>query len=144
MCDKIKVYNILYNDGETLEDIKVYTNYMAALKEFLGYCVKVTKRMIVEDDDEDENDDVVSQTDVLQLSDSDNDSDEDSEDKSCVLLVYEPHDDSPDLLLTKEYDIDMFHEFVEEKDDVEIFIASLEEALEHNNIPHELLVKFSE
>lgn len=125
-----KIYCVVYI-GEGIDNFKLYNSYEYALKEYLARCIKETKLLLKDDSDTDSQ--------ISNLESEDNFSDD-----TCILQVFEPHADSKELLLIKEYDIDIFEDFISEKDDVEVFIASLEDSIKHDvPLPSEILDKFT-
>lgn len=119
-----KLYILVFTEFDMLIDFKIFGDFDEALKEYLGYSTQETRKLLVDEPDENNED--------LDSKESDNDSElekvsQDEDDITCKFQIFDKADDSSEFVITKEFDIDFFLEnVVNEKDNLKEYLDGLE------------------
>ncbi len=126
-----KLYVLLFTEYEMLIDFKLFGCFDEALKEYLGYSIQETRKLLVDESDSD--------------SKREDDESEDEEDISCKLQIFEKSVDSSELVVVKEFSIDFFLEQIanDHEDDLKEYLEKLEDIVcEDIPIPEEITKLF--
>jgi hypothetical protein len=146
-----KLYVLTYNEVQ-IAGYRVFNSYTEALKEFIKHCILETKDLLteeeeveVEEEEEEEVEEEVEEEDpvVEEIgSESDDKSDEEYDAMSCVFEIQELNGN--EFMTVKEYDYEVFQEFIEDKDDILSYLDELEKKIDDNDIPEELVNLFTD
>lgn len=126
-----KLYVLLFTEYDMLIDFKLFGSFDEALKEYLGYSIQETRKLLVDESETEKDDEEVSE--------------EDEEDISCKLQIFEKSVDSSELVVTKEFSIDFFLEQIanDHEDDLKEYLEKLEDIVcEDIPIPEEITKLF--
>lgn len=128
-----KLYVLVFTEYDILIDFKIFGEFDEALKEYLGYSIQETKKLLVDDS-------------LVEESEPENDSDsekvsEDDEDITCKLQIFETSTDSSEFVLTKEFNIDFFLEnVVNDREELKGYLEKLEDIIcDDTPVPSEIL-----
>ena len=119
-----KIFTVSYHEVQ-IAGYRVFASYDLALKEYLKHCITETRTAINSD----------SSSESSKSSDN-------FDDMTCILEVQEL--DEGEYVTTKEYDYEVFQMIIEDIDDVCQYIDDLEQKLECNVIPEDIIELFSE
>jgi hypothetical protein len=147
MSTTSKLYVLSYNEVQ-IAGYRIFISYNEALKEFIKHCILETKDLLTEEEEEDnETEEVVDKEAdpvVEEIgSESDDKDDEESEydAMSCVFEIQELNGN--EFVTVKEYDYEVFEEFIEDKEDILAYLDDLEKKIDENEIPEELTKLFT-
>lgn len=142
-----KVYVLLYMDV-SVSDFKIFSNFNDALTEYLRSSINETKKLLAEEveqscEEDQESTDVVSEDDTEDETYTPDEDCSTDDDLTCVLQVFEINDGTSEYRPVKDYDIDYFHDFVNGKENVSEYLDTLEQAIEDNQLPAEIVSSFT-
>jgi hypothetical protein len=109
------IYVLNYEETELL-GYRIFSDYNAALKEFLSHCIAETKSLLQQEEEDDY--DMTKCT--LEI-------------KNLELSEYET---------LKEYDYDDFENLIESKEDVEEYLDLLQKMIDENKLDDEIIKLF--
>ena len=150
--DTCKLYVLSYNEVQ-IAGFRVFNSYTEALKEFIKHCILETKDLLNDDEDDDDDEEVKEVEEEVEVdpvveeigSEEDNKEDVESEESeydamTCVFEVQELN--GHEFVTVKEYDYEVFQEFIEDKDDILSYLDELEKKIDSDDIPEDLINLF--
>jgi hypothetical protein len=150
MSTTSKLYVLSYNEVQ-IAGYRIFISYNEALKEFIKHCILETKDLLTEEEEEDnETEEVVDKEadPVVEEIGSESDDKDDKDDEeseydamSCVFEIQELNGN--EFVTVKEYDYEVFEEFIEDKEDILAYLDDLEKKIDENEIPEELTKLFT-
>lgn len=130
-----KIFVLLSIDAD-ISDFRLFNDYSVALKNYLKQCIIETRHLLDQSDEDDFS---------LSISDSESllSSHINEPVQTYVLQIYELNNKTQEYDAVNDYSIDNFQEFVNEKEDVEDFLDSLEKVIDNNlDLPVDVLDYF--
>jgi len=132
-----KLYVLVFTEYDILIDFKIFGEFDEALKEYIGYSIQETKKLLIDDS-------LVDESDPENESESEKVS-EDDEDITCKLQIFETATNSSEFVLTKEFTIDFFLEnVVNDCEGLKEYLEKLEDIVcEDVPVPSDILQVFT-
>lgn len=116
---------VLMADDMILSNVRVFSDFDTALCVFLKYAIRETRQLL--------NDESFSDI------DSDQESDRSEDVSSCILQVLElVEPDAVEYDVKKEYDVEVFHDFLDAQEDVEGYLVNLQISLNEGTVLDDL------
>lgn len=116
---------VLMADDMILSNVRVFSDFDTALCVFLKYAIRETRQLL--------NDESFSDI------DSDQESDRSEDVSSCILQVLElVEPDAVEYDVKKEYDVEVFHDFLDAQEDIEGYLINLQISLNEGTVLDDL------
>lgn len=120
----MKLYTLTYHEVQ-IAGYRNFSDYETALKEFLKHCINETKS-------------------VIESSDEAEPEEDNMDDMTCVFEVQELQKDTCEFVTVKEYDYETFQMVIEDMEDIGAYVSELQDQLNQDKIPQDLLEIFTE
>ena len=111
-----KLYVLMYTDV-AIADFRIFNNFNDAFIEYLKFSITETQKLFHEDLNEDEEDQF--------------------DDITCSFQIYEL--EKSEFKTIKKFDIDFFQDILNSKEDLEVYLNSLENLVKKGEIPSDIM-----
>lgn len=129
----MKLYTLTYHEVQ-IAGYRNFSDYETALKEFLKHCITETKSVIDSSSEKSTDDEAEAPA----------EDDDNMDEMTCVFEVQELQEDTCEFVTVKEYDYETFQMVIEDMDDIGNYISELENQLNQDKIPQDLIEIFTE